>query len=101
MNNKIVIALDCMGGDNAPGCVIEGVNVLDKSLKEELFFLLYGDENKINRYLNKYPDVKKILLKNEWVVIMEENPQAQNDIIRDYKAIIRHMDGPIPFDELL
>ena len=49
-----------MGGDNAPGCVIEGVNVLDKSLKEELFFLLYGDENKINRYLNKYPDVKKI-----------------------------------------
>ena len=60
MNNKIVIALDCMGGDNAPGCVIEGVNVLDKSLKEELFFLLYGNENKINRYLNKYPDVKKI-----------------------------------------
>lgn len=48
-----------------------------------------------------HPDVKKILLKNEWVVIMEENSQAQNDIIRDYKAIIRHMDGPIPFDELL
>ena len=49
-----------MGGDNAPACVIEGVNELSKSLKEELFFLLYGDEVKINRYLNKYHEVKKI-----------------------------------------
>ena len=62
MNNKIVIALDCMGGDNAPGCVIEGLTVLDKTLKEELFFLLYGDENKINRYLNsQIPDFEENL----------------------------------------
>lgn len=60
MENKIVIALDCMGGDNAPNCVIEGVNYLDKKLKEELFFLLYGDEEKINKLLSKFPEVRKI-----------------------------------------
>ena len=49
-----------MGGDNAPACVIEGLNFLDEDIKKDLFFLLYGDEAKINRYLFKYPEVKKI-----------------------------------------
>ncbi len=49
-----------MGGDNAPGCVIEGVNFLSEDIKKDLFFLLYGDENKINKFLSKYPEVRKI-----------------------------------------
>lgn len=49
-----------MGGDNAPGCVIEGINFLEKDIKKDLFFLLYGDERKIERYLLKYPEVRKI-----------------------------------------
>ena len=60
MENKTVIALDCMGGDNAPACVIEGLDFLEKDIKKDLFFLLYGDEAKINRYLFKYPEVRKI-----------------------------------------
>ncbi|MFT6386437.1 MAG: fatty acid/phospholipid biosynthesis enzyme, partial [Rickettsiales bacterium] len=28
MNNKINIALDCMGGDHAPHSVIEGANII-------------------------------------------------------------------------
>lgn len=60
MQNKIVIALDCMGGDNAPACVIEGINFLEDEFKKDLFFLLYGDEKKINKYLSKYPQLKSI-----------------------------------------
>lgn len=60
MQDKIVIALDCMGGDNAPACVIEGINFLDEQFKKDLFFLLYGDEKKINKYLSKYPQLKSI-----------------------------------------
>ncbi|HSQ98157.1 MAG TPA: phosphate acyltransferase PlsX [Rickettsiales bacterium] len=60
MDSKIVIALDCMGGDNAPASVIEGLNLLEESIKDNSFFLLYGDERKINKYLLKYPDVQKI-----------------------------------------
>lgn len=60
MENKIVIALDCMGGDNAPACVIEGIDYLEQDIKKDLFFLLYGDESKINKYLLKYPDVRKV-----------------------------------------
>ena len=60
MRNTIVIALDCMGGDNAPACVIEGINFLEDEFKKDLFFLLYGDEKKINKYLSKYPQLKSI-----------------------------------------
>lgn len=49
-----------MGGDNAPACVIEGINFLEDEFKKDLFFLLYGDEKKINKYLSKYPQLKSI-----------------------------------------
>ena len=60
MENKIIIALDCMGGDYAPQSVIEGIDYLDSNIKKDLFFLLYGDQIKINKYFFKYPEVKKI-----------------------------------------
>lgn len=49
-----------MGGDNAPSCVIEGISYLDEKTKSDMFFLLYGDERKINRFLLKNKDVQKI-----------------------------------------
>ncbi len=60
MTNKIVIALDCMGGDNAPKSVVEGVDLASKELKGQVSFLLYGDENKINKFLSRLPDAKEI-----------------------------------------
>ena len=60
LEKKIVIALDCMGGDYAPKSVIEGINCLEKSILNNVFFLLCGDELKINNYLYKYSDIKKI-----------------------------------------
>jgi len=60
LQDKIVIALDCMGGDNAPLCVIEGIDYLDDDTKKNLFFLLYGDEFKIGKCLNKHPKVRAV-----------------------------------------
>ena len=55
---KIVIAVDAMGGDFGPCEVIPALNmVLDG--RPEVGFLIFGDENKIDPYLSKYPRLKK------------------------------------------
>ena len=65
MNDKITIAIDAMGGENAPNKNIEGLAIFLKKnkVKKDFFFNLYGDENLIKKELNKYKissDVFKI-----------------------------------------
>ena len=49
MIEKITIAVDAMGGENAPKMTIEGINSFIKhnKKKNDFFFNIYGDENKI------------------------------------------------------
>ena len=56
MNNKIIIAIDAMGGENAPAKHIEGVSIYLKknNKKKDVFFNLYGDENLIKKEISKY-----------------------------------------------
>jgi glycerol-3-phosphate acyltransferase PlsX len=56
MNNKIIIAIDAMGGENAPKKNIEGIAIFLKKNKnkKDFFFNLYGDEALILNELNKY-----------------------------------------------
>ncbi len=56
MTKKITIAIDAMGGDNAPEKTIKGVSLfLDKNKNMNDFFLkLYGDQSKIDNELKKY-----------------------------------------------
>ena len=56
MNNKILIAIDAMGGENAPKKNIEGISIfLNKNKnKNDFFFNLYGDQNLILKELNKH-----------------------------------------------
>ena len=56
MNNKIIIAIDAMGGKNAPAKNIEGVSLyINKNKnKDDVFFNLYGDKSLIEAELNKY-----------------------------------------------
>jgi len=60
---KIKIALDCMGGDNAPKIVIEGAEIVASS-KKDVHFLFYGDSSKINPLIKNYPK-----LKNRYTII--------------------------------
>ncbi|GMO62991.1 MAG: phosphate acyltransferase PlsX [Rickettsiales bacterium] len=59
MSSQITIALDCMGGDNAPTSVIEGANLSLSQTNEDVFFLLYGDEQKIEKLLFDKPELKE------------------------------------------
>lgn len=44
------IAVDAMGGDNAPKAIVEGVMLAKKDFAE-IEFLLYGKENEIKKYM--------------------------------------------------
>ena len=41
MNNKIIIAIDAMGGENSPNKNIEGVSIFLKKNKKVQHFLIY------------------------------------------------------------
>ena len=55
MDKKISIAIDAMGGENAPFKNIEGINLFLKKNKnkKDFFFNIFGDENKIIQELKK------------------------------------------------
>jgi len=59
MKDKIIIAVDAMGGENSPNKIIEGIAL---SLKEnnDIFFRLFGDKEKLNSLVNKNSNVKNV-----------------------------------------
>ena len=75
MKKKIIIAIDAMGGDNAPKKNIEGINIfLKKNLSANDFELhLYGDENILRQELIKQ-DIKSELIK-----ILHTKEKVQDD----------------------
>ena len=56
MTKKITIAIDAMGGDNAPDKTIEGVGLFINKFnnKKDYTLNLFGDEKKIKEKLEKY-----------------------------------------------
>jgi glycerol-3-phosphate acyltransferase PlsX len=52
--NNLVISVDAMGGDNSPRVVVEGINLAHKN-NPDIKFVLFGDEEKINADLRRYP----------------------------------------------
>ena len=73
MSTKVKIAIDAMGGENAPKKIIEGINISLKFNKEN-FFSLYGKKeiiekeflhNKLVEQHSEIIDTKDIILDNE------------------------------------
>ena len=56
MTKKITIAIDAMGGENAPSKNIQGLSIfLDKNKsKDDFYFYLYGDKKILNEKLIEY-----------------------------------------------
>ena len=52
MSDKIIIAVDAMGGDNSPKKIIDGIKISLKSSREN-FFHLYGKEDLLNEEISK------------------------------------------------
>ena len=60
MSKKFNIAVDAMGGDNAPEKVLAGVNLFFKeNKKHNINFNLYGNESDIKKIINKYKNINK------------------------------------------
>lgn len=56
-SDKIIIALDCFGGDNAPSSVLEGMALFFKRKKHSkinIKFLLFGNSTLLEKELKKY-----------------------------------------------
>lgn len=61
MDKKWTIAIDAMGGDNAPYSVIAGLDIVyDYLVKNNISLLLFGDANVLAPYLAKYPRLNNI-----------------------------------------
>ena len=56
MDNQIIIAIDAMGGENAPSKNIEGISIFLKKNrnKKDFFFNIYGDETLLTKEIKKY-----------------------------------------------
>ena len=80
MNEKIIIAIDAMGGENSPAKNIDGISIFikkkEKEKKDDFFFNIYGNELLINNELNKYKISKKYykIFHSSTVVSNEETP---------------------------
>ena len=53
MNNRIIIAVDAMGGDNSPNKVIEGISLHSRS-SDNVNYKIFGNTNLINPLIDKY-----------------------------------------------
>ncbi len=80
-NNRIIVALDAMGGDYAPSIVIEGANkaYLDFKKREPHFsleYLIFGQKERLLVELEKFPDLKKAssLIHSEGKVAADDKP---------------------------
>ena len=61
MAKKWTIAIDAMGGDNAPLSVIAGLDIIyDYLVKNNIALLLFGDAKVLAPYLAKYPRLNNI-----------------------------------------
>ena len=79
MSKKIIIAIDAMGGENAPYKNIEGIKLfLDKNKSNDYFFNIYGDEKILKDEIQKNKiDEKNIKIFSTLSVISdEETPLA-------------------------
>ncbi|MCL2566884.1 MAG: phosphate acyltransferase PlsX [Alphaproteobacteria bacterium] len=57
MDNKVIIALDAMGGDRAPFIVIEGASIA-LSKDKDLFFNIFGNEQKVLPIIKKFKNLQ-------------------------------------------
>ena len=57
-DSNLVISVDAMGGDNSPRVVVEGVNIAHRN-NQDIRFLLFGDETKVNAELKRFPKLQE------------------------------------------
>ncbi len=76
-SSSLVIAIDAMGGDNAPDSVIAGVKSAEQK-HSDVRFLIFGDEAKVRPFMDKYrPDPNRYeFIHTPDYVASDEKPSA-------------------------
>ena len=74
----MILALDAMGGDNAPQAVVDGALLALESLKKDITIWLFGDEEQIKKCLagKTYPADRLVIKPASEVITCDEAPAA-------------------------
>ncbi len=82
MSNKVIIAIDLMGGENAPEKNLEGINLFIKrnKKKDDYFFYLFGDEDKINNKIENYKNLKNNYKIYDTKIVVSDDLSALSSI---------------------
>ena len=92
MSEKISIAIDAMGGDNAPDKTIEGIKIfLDRNKNNNDFLLnIFGKEEEISKRINKLKISTNLIkiINSEKVVSDEETPMTAVKIQKHKYGIV-------------
>ncbi len=74
----MILALDAMGGDNAPQAVVDGALLALESLKKDVTIWLFGDEEQIKNCLagKTYPADRLVIKPASEVITCDEAPAA-------------------------
>ena len=77
MSATITIALDAMGGDNAPHCIVEGAQLALRRY-DNIRFVFFGDRAKIEPYFKLYPNVPNFseIVHTDVVVTPHDKPSV-------------------------
>ena len=75
MNNPFIIAVDAMGGDDAPNKVIEGINIHSK-ISQNIVYKIFGNKNLIDPIIkkNKISKDKYIVIHTDKFVEGKDTP---------------------------
>ncbi|MGY6662918.1 MAG: phosphate acyltransferase PlsX [Glycocaulis sp.] len=60
MNSELVLSLDAMGGDHAPGIVVDGAAVFLKGRRRKVRLLFHGDESQLRPLIDAHPAVAAV-----------------------------------------
>ena len=84
----LTIAVDAMGGDHAPGAIVEGA--AEASLSEPIEIVLYGDEARIGEHLDRVRhDASRIrIVHASQSIPMDAKPRAALDANADCSLLV-------------
>jgi glycerol-3-phosphate acyltransferase PlsX len=78
-HDMITISLDCLGGDNCPGAMVEGmIFFLKRHKKDNVKFLLFGDSRSLEKELKKYKNYSSFyeIIHNDKKISADEKPSV-------------------------
>ena len=60
MSSELVLSLDAMGGDHAPGIVVDGAAAFLKGRRRKVRLLFHGDEVQLRPLIAAHPELAAI-----------------------------------------